>query len=167
MVNGTKEMYIDTSYLGALEVMYSCRDTKKIAPSLLSSLLAHSSLPGLPLLLQFQFGLSVILRGIDSVVRVVDKVWPWENVRERCRVSRVPVCNTLHVLGHLRGSVERLALLDLVDHLPHVHLYLAAVLTGSVEAHCHTPSATPPLFSVTWKYLTYWKTSSRHTRNNR
>jgi hypothetical protein len=120
--------------LGAWEVMYNYHDVKKIAPHL-RFLHTSSPFPGLPLLLQFQLGLSVVLGRVDSMVGVVDKVWPWENVRERCRVSRVPVRNALHVLGHLGRAVERLALLDLVDHLPHIHLDLAAVFTGSVEAH--------------------------------
>jgi hypothetical protein len=108
---------------------------KKIARSLFS-LLRSSTLPGLPLLLQLQLSLSVVLGGIHAVVWVVDEVGPHHNVCESSCVSRVPVCDALHVLGHLGGAVERLALLDLVDHFPHVHLDLAAVLAGSVEATC-------------------------------
>jgi hypothetical protein len=70
------------------------------------------------------------------MVWVVDKVGPQEDVAESGCVSRVPVCDTLHVFGHLGGAVEGLALLDLVDHLPHVHLDLAAVLADSVETAC-------------------------------
>ena len=92
-------------------------------------------LPTTPLLFQLQFSLAVVLGSVHAVVRVVDKVWPCEDVRKCGGVTRVPVCNSLHVLGHLGGSVQRLALLDFVDHLAHVHLDLAAVLAGTVEAH--------------------------------
>jgi hypothetical protein len=119
---------------------------KKIARSVFS--LLALTLPRLPLLLQLQLSLSVVLGGIHAVVWVVDKVGPHHDVCESSCVPRVPVCNALHVLGHLGGAVERLALLDLVDHLPHIHLNLAAVLTGAVKAACPlsvSPSAVLPL----------------------
>jgi hypothetical protein len=114
--------------------VYSCHDVKENCS--VSFLAACSTLPGLPLLFQLQLGLSVVLGGVHAVVWVVDEVGPHHNVSESACVSRVPVCNALHVLGHLGGAVERLALLDLVNHFPHVHLDLAAVLAGSVEAAC-------------------------------
>ena len=95
-----------------------------------------STFPGEPLLLKFKLSLSVVLGSVNTVVRVVDKVWPWNDVTECGRIARVPVSNSLHVLGHLGLSVQGLALLNLVDHFAHVHLDLAAVLTRTVEAHC-------------------------------
>lgn len=41
---------------------------------------------------------------------------------------------TLHVFCELRFSVERLALLDFVDHFSHIHLDLATVFAGTIEA---------------------------------
>jgi hypothetical protein len=91
--------------------------------------------PRSPLLFQLQLGLAIVLGRVHTVVRVVDKVWPREDMSKCSRVTRVPVRNTLHVLGHLSSSVQRLAFLDFVDHFPHVHFDFAAVLAGAVETH--------------------------------
>jgi len=70
------------------------------------------------------------------MVGVMNEVGPRQHVGKGGRVARVPVGNALHILGHFGRAVQRLAALDLVDHLTHVHVDLAAVLAGAVEARC-------------------------------
>lgn len=66
---------------------------------------------------------------------VVHKVEHWHDVQEDARVPRVARRDALHVVRELRLAVQRLALLDLVNHLPHVHIDLALVLRQAVETH--------------------------------
>jgi hypothetical protein len=68
------------------------------------------------------------------VVWVVDKVEPRHDVQPHTRVSALAAGNALHVLGEGALAVQRLALLDAVRHLAHVHLNLAPVLGPAVEA---------------------------------
>lgn len=91
---------------------------------------------GNPLSLQLSLRLLVVLGGIDTVLVVVDKVEPWQDVQPDSTVSRVSRRNSLHVWGKGGCAVEWLAGLDLGDHLLHVALDFAAVLTEPVEAHC-------------------------------
>lgn len=89
-----------------------------------------------PLGLKFPLGLPVVLRCVDAVLVVVDKVEPGQHTHEQGRVSRLPSGHALHGGGELALAVERLAGLDLIYHLAHVHLYLACVLAHAVEANC-------------------------------
>lgn len=68
---------------------------------------------------------------------VVHKLKPRDSVCPESAVSRVSRSDALHVWSERRYSVERLPLLDLVDHLTHIHLDLAGVLLETVEAHCN------------------------------
>lgn len=68
------------------------------------------------------------------MVGVVDKVEPRHNVQPHTRVSALATGNTLHVLGQSALAVQRLALLDAVRHLAHVHVDFAPVLGPAVEA---------------------------------
>lgn len=122
---------IDTSCVGSSRLCTAPAQRKRLV--FFGFLILTSS--GL-LLLQLQLGLAVVLGRVDAVVGVVDEVGPRQDVGECGCVARVPVGNALHVLGHLCGAVQRLATLDLVDHLAHVLLNLAAVLARAVEAGC-------------------------------
>ena len=65
---------------------------------------------------------------------VVDKVEPRHDVDEGPGVATLSRRHTLHVLGQLRGAVQRLAALDFIRHLAHIFVDLAAVLREAVEA---------------------------------
>lgn len=67
---------------------------------------------------------------------VVDDVEPRKNMDEQLRVPRVTSSNTLDIVGDLRGTVKGLSLLHLINHFPHVHLYLPGILGESVETLC-------------------------------
>lgn len=67
---------------------------------------------------------------------VVDKVDPWDDVDEEFGVTRVTGSHALEVGGHLGLAVQRLALLDLIDHLASVALNLSGVLGETVETFC-------------------------------
>jgi len=67
------------------------------------------------------------------VLAVVHEVEPGEDVEESGRVSRLAGSNTLHGGRQLTLAIERLAGLDLVHHLAHVHSHLAGVLAHAVE----------------------------------
>lgn len=67
---------------------------------------------------------------------VVDDVDPWQDVDEQLRVPRVPSSHTLEIGRHLGFAVQGLALLHLVNHLPHIHLDFPGVLGESVETLC-------------------------------
>lgn len=67
---------------------------------------------------------------------VVGKVGPGDNMDEQLGVPGVAGSDTLQVVGHLRNAVQGLALLDLVDHLAHIHINLSLVLGESVETVC-------------------------------
>lgn len=75
-------------------------------------------------------------RGRNAYLVVVGKVGPGHNVDEQLGVPRVAGSDTLEVVGHCGNAVQGLALLDLVDHLAHIHLNLALVLGESVETVC-------------------------------
>lgn len=80
----------------------------------------------------FQHDLSkAVVEETDLVV--VGEVGPRHNVDKQLGVAGVTGSDTLQVVGHLRNAVEGLALLDLVDHLAHIHLNLSLVLGESVE----------------------------------
>lgn len=67
---------------------------------------------------------------------VVDNVDPREDVDEELGVPGVTGSNTLNIIGHLRDTVQGLALLHLVNHLAHVPLNLPGVLGEAVETSC-------------------------------
>ena len=67
---------------------------------------------------------------------VVYKVEPWQDMQPDASVPRVSGCNALHVWGKTTDAVERLAGLDLGDHLSHITLDFAGVLREAVEADC-------------------------------
>lgn len=79
-------------------------------------------------------GLLVVLGGVDAVLVVVDKVEPGHCADEEGRVSALAGSNALQVRAQLALAVEGLTGLDLVNHLAHVHLDLAGVFGGTVEA---------------------------------
>lgn len=81
-------------------------------------------------------GLPVVLGGVDAVLVVVDKVEPGDGIEEGGGVPRLPRRDALHVWAQRAHAVQWLAALDLVDHLPHVHLDLPCVLAHAVEPHC-------------------------------
>lgn len=107
-----------------------------------------------PLSLQFPLGLLVVFSSVDAVLFnrvsilrnaksfiktnlvVVDKVDPRKNVDEELRVPGVTGSNTLKVVGDLGLSVQGLTLLDLADHLAHIHLDFPRVLGESIETSC-------------------------------
>lgn len=132
MIFEFKEMYDETSYLSYIQLR---RLKVSSLISIFRNLLEDLALPLTLLLLQFQFSLSVVLGRVYSVVWMVDEIGPDKNMCEDTRISRIPVCNSLHVLADLGHAIEGLAFLDLVDHLPHIHLDFTAVLAGTVETH--------------------------------
>lgn len=67
---------------------------------------------------------------------MVDNVDPRENVDEQLGVSRVPSCHSLDIVRHLRSAVQGLALLHLIDHLPHIHFDLPGIFREPVETFC-------------------------------
>ena len=73
---------------------------------------------------------------IRAYLVVMHKVKPRHNVEEDTRVSGVSRRNTLHVWAQRGDTVKWLALLDLGDHLFHVHVDLAGVLGEAVETDC-------------------------------
>ena len=64
------------------------------------------------------------------------KVKPRHNVEEDTGVSGVSRRNTLHVWAQRGDTVKWFALLDLGDHLLHVHVDLTGVLGEAVETDC-------------------------------
>ena len=89
-----------------------------------------------PLRLKFSLCLLVVLCRIDTVLVVVDKVRPWDNVVQKRRESALASGDALKVRAQLANAVKRLASLDLADHLLHIHLDLACVLGTTIEADC-------------------------------
>lgn len=67
---------------------------------------------------------------------MVDTIEPWDNMDEQLRIPRVSRCHSLQVGGNLRGTKQRLAILNLVNHLPIVQFDFSRVLRESVEAVC-------------------------------
>lgn len=67
---------------------------------------------------------------------MVNTIEPWDNMDEQLRIPRVSRCHSLQVGGNLRSTVQRLAILNLVNHLPVVQFDLSRVLCESVEAVC-------------------------------
>lgn len=67
---------------------------------------------------------------------VIDNVDPWQNMDEQLGISGVPSSHTLNIVGYLRGAIQRLSFLHLVDHFPHIHFNLPGVLGEPVETFC-------------------------------
>lgn len=67
---------------------------------------------------------------------MVDEVEPGHGMDPYASISALSACNALHVLGELASAVDRLATLDLVDHLAHVHVDFPTVLGEAIEAVC-------------------------------
>lgn len=67
---------------------------------------------------------------------MVDKVEPGDDMDEELGVPGVTGSHALQVLGHLGFAIQRLALLDLVNHLACVPLNLSVVLGETVKALC-------------------------------
>ena len=89
-----------------------------------------------PLRLKFSLCLLVVLCRVDTVLVVVDKVRPWDDVVQKRRESALTGGDALKVRAQLANAVKRLASLDLADHLLHVHLDFACVLGTTVESNC-------------------------------
>lgn len=90
----------------------------------------------LSLRLQLPLGLLVVLGRVDAVLVVVDKVEPRDRAEHERRVPALAGRHALQMRAQPAHAVQGLALLDLVHHLPHVHLDLAGVLGGAVESDC-------------------------------
>lgn len=69
---------------------------------------------------------------------MVDQVEPRHDMDPETSVSALSACDALHVFGELALAVQRLALLDFVDHFAHVHVDFATVLGEAVEAVCRS-----------------------------
>lgn len=66
---------------------------------------------------------------------MVHKVEPRDRADEQRRVAALPGRHALEVRAQHALAVQRLAGLDLVHHLAHVHLNLPRVLGGAVESN--------------------------------
>ena len=78
-------------------------------------------------------------RGMTNLI-VVDSVEPRENMDEQLRIPRVSCCHSLQVSGNFRGTIQRLATLDLINHLPVVQFDFPRVFCEPVEAVCTSVS---------------------------
>ena len=67
---------------------------------------------------------------------VVDNVEPRNNVGKQLRIPRVSGSNALEIRRELGCAIERLSLLNFIDHFSHIHFHLARVLSEAVEAIC-------------------------------
>lgn len=67
---------------------------------------------------------------------VVDNIDPRKNVDKQLGVPRVSGSHALDIRRKLGMAVQRLALLHLVNHLPHIHVHFPRVLGEPVEALC-------------------------------
>lgn len=81
---------------------------------------------------------------------MVNAIEPWDDMDEQLRVPGVSRCDSLQVGRNLRGTVQRLAVLHLVNHLPVVHFDLSRVLCETVEAVCAIISQRAQ-FGTPWK----------------
>lgn len=75
--------------------------------------------------LQLPLGLLKVLRCVNAMLAMVDKVEPRHRAQEQRRVSALARCYALKVGAQFALAVERLAGLDLCNHLPHVHIDLS------------------------------------------
>lgn len=67
---------------------------------------------------------------------MVDNVDPRQDVDEQLRIPGVTSSDTLQVLGHARLAVQGLTLLDLANHLAHIHLDFPVVLGEPIKPSC-------------------------------
>jgi len=74
-------------------------------------------------------------RTSETDLIVIHKVHPRQHMPQQRRVSAIPRRHTLHVRRELAVTVERFPFLDLIHHLPHIHLNLAFILRPTVEPH--------------------------------
>lgn len=70
---------------------------------------------------------------LPAYLVVICEVGKWNNMHKQRAVSGIPGGNTLHIWRQLGLSVQRLPLLDFVDHLPHVHLYFPVIFCPAIE----------------------------------
>ncbi|KAM3087328.1 hypothetical protein ACMFMG_012196 [Clarireedia jacksonii] len=66
---------------------------------------------------------------------VINKVKPRYHMHEDSGISRVPTSHTLDIWRSTANTIQRLALLHFVDHLPHIHFLLSFVFREAVESH--------------------------------
>jgi len=66
---------------------------------------------------------------------MIDKVSPRQHLQHQSRVSAVSRRHTLHVWGQAAMPIQRLAFLDLVHHLSHVHFDFSSVFGPAVESY--------------------------------
>lgn len=64
---------------------------------------------------------------------MIDEIEPRHDMYKDTTIPTLPTGNPLHVFRELALSIQRLAGLGFRDHLPHVHVELAAVLGEAVE----------------------------------